>query len=79
MMPVVRPAPVPASAFPAPPSDAPLIAAPPPFLVRIGTVEVRAAAPPVPAPASSPAPPPSPSSQGFGDYALLRSYMDPYR
>lgn len=46
-------------------------AAPQPILVRIGTVEVRAIAPPA-------TPPPAPQSArgtgGFGDYAMIRSY-----
>jgi hypothetical protein len=44
-------------------------ARPEPIHVRIGTVEVRATTPP-------PAPPSAPASQGFDDYASIRTYAD---
>jgi len=70
--PVIKPAPIQSQlpTFPASEKPAGTQAEPRPIQVRIGTIEVRATTPP------PPAPPPTPAPQGFGDYVLLRNYVN---
>lgn len=68
--PIIRPAPTQPPMFPAPVELAITPSEPRSIQVRIGTIEVRATTPP------SPAPLPAPTPRGFGDYALVRNYVN---